>query len=95
MDADVDLVGIERRLDLLGKQAFAAHFAKRRVLEGVARGGDRVDLNALRIDAVRLGQQPLHQSCLHHGERRAAGSDAQKGRRLQSRAVPYSELGTP
>ena len=54
-----------------------------------------MDFYALRIYAMRFGQQSLHQPRLHQGQRRTAGSDAQKGRRLQSRAVPYSELGTP
>ena len=36
MDAEVDLAGLERRLDLLGKQPLAADFAQRRVGQLVA-----------------------------------------------------------
>ena len=68
----------QRLLDLLGEQPLAAGLAQRAILDAVARGADRDDLDSLLAPAMRGGQRRAHQARLRERERTAARADANR-----------------
>ena len=58
-------------------QRLAADFRQWSVLDAIAAGGDGHDLYMRRIDFMRPGQSVARFLRLRHGERRAAGAEAE------------------
>jgi hypothetical protein len=85
MHRKVDAGAEQRLLDLLGKQALAADFGQRPVLDGVARGADDDELDFVLAGAQRSRKPRLHGARLHQSERAAARADTQKGGGLRHR----------
>ena len=77
VDGEIDLARIEPGVEFLGPQRLAADFRQWSVLDAIAAGGDGHDLYMRRIDFMRPGQSVARFLRLRHGERRAAGAEAE------------------
>ncbi len=77
MHRQIDRARQQRFLDLLGEQPLAAGLAQRTVLDAVARGTDRHDLDCIFGDAMRRGERRPRHARLRQCERAAARADAQ------------------
>ena len=78
MDREVGTALEQTQVELLGPQRLAADLGERPVLDAVAGGGHRHDLDGLLAPAVRGAQRIGDQGRLGEGERRAAGADTKR-----------------
>jgi hypothetical protein len=89
MHREVDRTAEQRLLDLLGEQALAARLAQRAILDAIARGADRDDLDRVLVPPMRSSERRARQARLRQRERTAARSDANRLR--QGTSECYAE----
>jgi len=78
MNGDIDHPGIERRIELTRPQLLTAHLGERTVLDTVAGGGHRHNLERFGSKAMRYDQRRNGHLRLRHRQRRCAGADTQR-----------------
>jgi hypothetical protein len=79
MHGNVDLARQQRLLDLFGKEALAAGVGERPILDAVAGGLDRADLERQPSPAVRRLEALAHLMRLRQRQRRSTRADSDLG----------------